>query len=169
MGNCHKNHAVILDLVGKNHSLTQIAEIIGTSRHRLIEYLRSNGIDYHGKTQRAGDCNSNWRGGKRIEDGYVYVYSPNHPNATIHKYVLEHRLVMEQHLGRYLDPREVVHHKDGDKKNNSIENLELFSQNSAHLSETLRGKKPNWTEEGIRNMRAGIDRSANKRRRRIQN
>lgn len=40
---------------------------------------------------------------------------------------LEHRLVMEQHLGRKLLPKENVHHKDGDRLNNDISNLELWS------------------------------------------
>lgn len=46
--------------------------------------------------------------------------------------VFEHRHVMEQHIGRPLDPTEVVHHKDGDRLNNSIENLELLPSQSAH-------------------------------------
>ncbi len=45
----------------------------------------------------------------------------------------EHRIVMEQILGRPLGTYEVVHHKDGNKKNNSPENLELMDQ-SLHAS-----------------------------------
>jgi hypothetical protein len=64
--------------------------------------------------------------------GYVMTYMPEHPNAYNNK-VLEHRLVMERHLGRYLDPAEIVHHINGKQDDNRIENLELLPSNSAHI------------------------------------
>lgn len=59
-------------------------------------------------------------------EGYVLLKMPNHPNAN-NGYVLEHRYIMEQKLGRYLESYEVVHHIDHNKQNNSIENLELLT------------------------------------------
>jgi hypothetical protein len=47
-------------------------------------------------------------------------------------YMLKHRLVMAEYLGRKLDKNEVVHHKNGDKKDNRLENLELVNQQSIH-------------------------------------
>lgn len=75
-------------------------------------------------------------------------------------YVREHRLVMEQKLGRRLLPGEVVHHVDNDRSNNDPENLELFSSNGDHLRGTRAGRVPNWSDDG----RASLDAS---RRRRV--
>ena len=59
---------------------------------------------------------------------YLYALVPDHPNATKNGYVLMHRVVVENRLGRLLSKSEIVHHKDHDKKNNSIENLEVLTQ-----------------------------------------
>lgn len=83
-----------------------------------------------------GENNHSWKGGRIVNSmGYVQIYMPEHPNACgkNRAYVLEHRLVMEQYIGRYLRPEEVVHHIDGNKQNNCIENLLLFANSKAHF------------------------------------
>lgn len=72
-----------------------------------------------------------WKIEKIIKKGeYLYAKVLGHPNATKHGYVLEHRIVMENHLVRLLNKSEIVHHKDGNKKNNKIKNLEVMSHSS---------------------------------------
>lgn len=56
--------------------------------------------------------------------GYIQIWMPSHPNA-VNGYVPEHRLVMERRLGRYLNKTETVHHIDGNRLNNEIDNLQL--------------------------------------------
>lgn len=106
---------------------------------------------------RSGEGHPSWKGGRTInKDGYVEIYSPEHPYRRKHTpYVLEHRLVMEDHIGRYLKREEVVHHRDNDKQNNDISNLELFATNGEHLRQTLKGQCPKWSKDGIRRIKGG--------------
>lgn len=59
------------------------------------------------------------------KNGYQVYYRSNGNGQRV--YVLQHRKVMEDFLGRKLLPHETVHHKDGDRANNHISNLELWS------------------------------------------
>lgn len=70
---------------------------------------------------------------RHIHKGYILIYTPNHPNHNNQGYVKEHRLVMEQHIGRFLKKQEVVHHIDHNKINNDISNLMLFDNNREHM------------------------------------
>jgi len=68
-----------------------------------------------------------WKGGKTVNRaGYVLIKASEHPMANSSGYVLQHRIVMEKSLGRYLGKKETVHHKNGIKGDNRIENLELW-------------------------------------------
>lgn len=101
-----------------------------------------------------------WRGGRTVDkQGYVLVKAPGHPHAGRSGYVREHRLVMERKLGRLLERHEVVDHIDGNTANNDPENLRLFASNGDHLRVTLKGRRPNWTAEGLVRMRSRRQRS----------
>ena len=68
-----------------------------------------------------------WKRGAVTDAGYVSVHLPQHPRAGKKGRFLEHRLVVEQHLGRWLDPQEKVHHRNAMKADNRIENLQLVT------------------------------------------
>lgn len=68
----------------------------------------------------------NVTGRKRTRFGYVTLLIKTHPNAAKDGYIFEHRVVKEMCLGRYLKENEVVHHKNGIKHDNRIDNLEVM-------------------------------------------
>lgn len=72
-----------------------------------------------------------WKGGVKKCSGYIRIYKPKHPGAN-KKYVLEHRLIAEKYLGRYLKPSEIIHHINENKEDNRIENLYLFENIGEH-------------------------------------
>lgn len=78
-----------------------------------------------------GDKNPNWNGGIKIMRGYVAILKPEHPYNN-GGYVLEHRLIMEDFLGRYLLKGEEIHHINGIKNDNRLENLMLFANKGKH-------------------------------------
>lgn len=75
---------------------------------------------------RIGDERRHYR--RKHSGGYIMVYSPGHPAADHSGYVLEHRLVMEKQVGRVLSCDEIVHHKNGNKSDNRIDNLMLVTR-----------------------------------------
>jgi len=106
----------------KTHDTTKTRKKIGIASKK-----------FHAKVKWLGPTHPAWRGGRFVQkrDGYVYIYAPDHPFAKRNSsggggYYLEHRLVMEKHLGRILTQNEEVHHKNGIHGDNRLSNLELM-------------------------------------------
>jgi len=71
-------------------------------------------------------------GKKMTSNGYIIVYYPNHPMSDKNGWILEHRLVMANYLNRILKSKEIVHHINGKRDDNKIDNLMLFPNASTH-------------------------------------
>jgi hypothetical protein len=82
------------------------------------------------KGKKLGQLPWNYRGWS--ESKYILIHTPSHPHAT-NGYVPEHRLIMEKHLGRYLESWEIVHHKNENTKDNRCENL-LLTDRRNHIN-----------------------------------
>lgn len=83
---------------------------------------------------------------KHRADGYVSVYYPSHPMATKDGFVMEHHLVMEKHIGRHIEKDEVVHHINGIRDDNRLENLQLMTfKEHAALHMRMRHEKGGMT------------------------
>lgn len=83
---------------------------------------------------RKGKTSNHFKNGRIYNDaGYILILLPNHPFCNNLGYVREHRLIIENHINRYLKIKEVTHHINKVRDDNRIENLMLFSSHSAHI------------------------------------
>ena len=147
--NLERAHSV-LRMASDGYFSHEIAEALGTTPkavqklYRRYDFPQLQNFAPPIREQRVG-----WTGGVKEVKGYFYSRTPGHPAASKYGgYVAVHRLVVEQNLGRYLLRTEVVDHIDGDTRNNSPENLRIFQSNGEHLKATLKGRCPDWSEDG---------------------
>ncbi len=100
-------------------------------------------------------------GNSRIKtpEGYILVYCPTHPSAKSSGHIYEHRYVMEKHLKRFLSSSEHVHHINGIKDDNRVENLEIIDH-SEHAKKHYKKK----SQEDKKRFIQGAIRSAQKRK-----
>lgn len=133
--------------VDERRSGKEIGSRYGITPSMVNKWLHNAGIplrkggDYNKKAN--GENHYNWKGGRRLYRGYVYICPPTGGRA-----VLEHRYIMEQHIGRKLRKDETVHHLNAIKDDNRIENLVIVSN-----SEHPRGKADNYHQHYINRIR----------------
>lgn len=75
---------------------------------------------------------ANSKGGRIMSHGYILIKKPSHPHSDMQGYILEHRLIAELFLDRYLKLEEIVHHRDGNGFNNKQNNLFVFENHCEH-------------------------------------
>ena len=126
---------------GEYKTVTRPCEVCGKIASKPPSAVRKRffcGAKCHGafsSINRVGEKANHWRGGVVLNtNGYLRI---SHGPET-RKYI--HRKVMEQHLGRPLSRDEVVHHINGDKRDNRIENLMVMTnQEHTTLHQSMRG------------------------------
>lgn len=96
-------------------------------RKHSLETRRKIGDALRGEKRPRGEKSSSWKGGRTYTRGYVKISRAGHPFADCNGYVMEHRLVVERALGRYLKPNELVHHINQIRDDNRLENLRLVN------------------------------------------
>jgi len=126
-----EEHRRKIGLANRGKKRTQ--EYIDRMRQSLIGKKHSKETIEKMKLAQVGEKHWNWNGGKICRGGgYILILKPEHPFCVKDGYVCEHRLVMEKFLGRYLTKEEIIHHINGIRNDNRIENLRLFKNHKEH-------------------------------------
>lgn len=88
-----------------------------------------------------------WRYQQSRKNGnkYILLHKPHYEGSGKSGYIREHRYVMEQHLGRKLLKKEVVHHVDGNTLNNKIENLTVMDKKEHDRMNVKLNVHKRWT------------------------
>ena len=133
--------------IGKNNSSYRFIRhaCLDCGKERWVGFIKGKPRNLRCRKCRAlGNRNPAWKGGRAIDkrNNYIYVYiNPNDFFYSMadkgHNRISEHRLIMAKHLNRCLLPWEIVHHKNGIKDDNRIENFQLMPSRNYHIADQL--------------------------------
>lgn len=109
---------------------------------RKLGLYRADDITFRNRSEvRKGEKSSSWKGGRKVTPkGYVQVFAPEHHRADVAGYVMEHILVFEEATGITIPIGCDIHHINGNKQDNSINNLCLLTH-AAHTTLHNKGGK----------------------------
>ena len=145
---------------GDRVSVAKIAEEYGCSTGAVYRRLRELGIVRSRSEAAKGYVPHNRRGWYLDTSGYKFIQVPKDSEfismTTGLRYIREHRLVMARHLGRSLERWEIVHHKNGIKTDNRIDNLELYPNQGEHHTLTLLKMENDRLKQELEECRAAL-------------
>lgn len=122
-------------------SLQKVADYYKVSKKLILNYMKKLDIPRNKRIKKIKPPDTYYKGYITTWNGYKKVKAPiDHPYKDNKGYIMEHRLVMEQSIGRYLDKNEEVHHIDYNKMNNDISNLLLVTKTEhrrIHLKDSI--------------------------------
>ena len=116
----------------KELNTTQIAKLCKVHRNTILYQMTKLNITRRNLDKAHLNNNSHWQGGRTVsKEGYVWIWvepTSSFFSMSYRNYIEEHRLVMAQHLSRCLESCEIVHHINGIRDDNRIENLEIMTR-----------------------------------------
>lgn len=129
--------------LGKKRSEEDKLKMSIAAKKRKVKHCKKCGsflgkVEHKCRPNQDSEKHWNWKGGLTMQKGYRLLMRKDHPSADRDGYVLEHRLIMEKKIGRYLKKDEVVHHINENRLDNRLENLKIMKQGQ-HSSQHMLG------------------------------
>lgn len=134
----------IQDNVNKHICLCGCGQFVQPTVHRWYQGRSLRFVPHH---QSRGKYHGHYKGGQIKAKGYIWFLRPDHPRRTRRNYVKRCWLVMEEAIGRPLKPGELIHHKNGVKTDDRLENLEISDLVQHGKTHNAGSKNAGWRHD----------------------